>query len=118
MQEIPREDFLEAIALRRPDLVSEFLEATLFLTDGKNFLSLALNPEQKMIWISGILGQGLDWMRWLKRWGLYNGYEWIGFKVKAGLPWGEVIARYSKARLMAVTPSGNEFCASLNVRSK
>ncbi len=122
MLTLRREEFEEQIRSKRPELLAEFTEADsqggkpLFLSDGTTLLSLALRPEQKLIWITGVLGSGLNWMFELQRIGLLDGYEWIGFKVKADLPWGKAIARFSKAKLMTSTPGGDEYCASLRAR--
>ena len=122
MFRVTKEQFLEAVKAQRPDLAEEFIEPDgqggeqLFIVEGKTLVSVALRADQRMIWVTGVLGAGLEWLWELQKLGLANGYEWIGFKVKKGLPWGRAIVRFSKAKLMAETPSGDEYCASLLVR--
>lgn len=122
MKPLTRPEFEARIRASRPDLADEFLERdafgeeTMFLQHGETIIAISLRPSQKLLWVMGVLGGGLEWLRELKKFGLCNGYEWLGFKVKRGLPWGKAIARYGKARLMAETPSGDEYCASLNAR--
>jgi hypothetical protein len=122
MSPLTRDEFAEEIRRQRPDLADEFLEQdafggeTLFFRHESTIIAIALRPTQKLLWVMGVLGGGLEWLWELKKFGLSNGYEWLGFKVKRGLPWGKAIARYGKARLMAATPSGDEYCASLHTR--
>lgn len=122
MRSLTKEEFETRIRAERPDLADEFLEPdafggeTVFLVHGSTVLAVALRPSQRLIWVTGVLGGGLEWLRELKKLGLSSGYQWLGFKVKRGLPWGAAIARYGKARLMAETPSGDEYCASLLAR--
>ena len=122
MSPITKAEFEARIQAARPDLADEFLEPdvfggeTVFFIHGETIMAVALRSSQKLLWVTGVLGGGLDWLWELKKFGLSNGYEWLGFKVKRGLPWGKAIARYGKARLMAETPSGDEYCASLNAR--
>ena len=119
MLPLPREDFEKAIP---GNLVAEFTEPNplggedLFFESGGTLLSLALVPAQRLIWITGVFGGGLEWLWDLQKYGLSNGYDWLGFKVKKGLPWGKAIVRFSKAHLMAETPSGDEYCASMRAR--
>ena len=110
---------------KRPDLLEDFTAPDpqgglpLFLADddAETLLSLSLRKEQKLIWVTGVLGKGLKGLRHMKKFGLENGYEWIGFKVRIGSEaWGKGIVRYSKARLMVETSTGNEYCASLHSR--
>ncbi len=122
MRSLTKDEFETRIRAERPDLADEFLEPdafggeTVFLVHGSTVLAVALRPSQRLIWVTGVLGGGLEWLRELKKLGLSSGYQWLGFKVKRGLPWGAAIARYGKARLMAETPSGDEYCASLLAR--
>ena len=119
MSPLPREDFERAVP---PELVGEFTELNPFGGEDAFFqapgavLSLALVPADRLIWITGVFGGGLEWLWDLQRFGLSNGYEQIGFKVKRGSPWGRAVVRFSKARLMAETPSGDEYCASMRAR--
>lgn len=122
MFKLTEKQFSKLIRNQRPDLHDEFMELDilngepLFIEYKGTLLSLRLRKEQKLIWIMGVLGQGLEWLWELQKYGLFNGYEWLGFKVKKGLPWGSSIVRFSKARLMAETPSGDEYCASMRAR--
>lgn len=122
MLRVSKEIFEVAVRAARPDLVDEFLEPDVqggdqqFLVHEGTLLSLALRPDQKLIWITGVLGRGMTWVWELQRFGLHNGYEWLGFKVKQELPWGKAIVRFSKAQLMASTPTGDEYCTSLRAR--
>ncbi len=86
------------------------------MSDEKTVLSLSLRPEQKLIWVTGVLGKGLDWFFELQRIGLANGYEWAGFRVEPNMPWGKSIAKFCKAELMASDEKGNEYCVSLRAR--
>ena len=122
MSPLLKDDFEKRIRAERPDLADEFLEPDqlggeqLFLEHEGTLLAVSLRKDQKLIWVMGLLGSGLEWLWELQKFGLSNGYDWLGFKVKKGLPWGKAIVRFSKARLMAETPSGDEYCASMRAR--
>lgn len=87
-----------------------------YLNSGKAVLSLSFRPEQKMIWITGVVGTGIEWLYSLRQFGLALGYEWAGFKVRRGTRWAKTMAKFSKAQLMASDETGDEYLASLKAR--
>lgn len=109
-------EFEAEARVRRPDLVGGFLEADAFLIDEGTLMSVRLVPEKRMIWISGLLGKGLGPWREIRRWGLSNGYDWVGFKVQKSGGLHSSLIKYLKAKLMAETLSGREYCAPLRAR--
>lgn len=105
--------------VKHPEFLKGFTEPDtfggelLFFKHGETIFSLAMRPEQKLIWVMGALGHGVEWLRALKKWGLREGYEWVGFKTKRENKAVQALAKYWKGRLMAVTDSGDEYCVPL-----
>lgn len=87
-----------------------------FLSDGKVYLCLSFRDSHKLMWVMGAVGSGVKWMWELQKLGLSNGYEYIGFKVKKDLPWGKSLVKFTKARLIESTPTGDEYYYSLRAR--
>lgn len=122
MSPLPKENFERVVSESRPSMASGFLEEDsfggelFFFHHGATVFSVALRPSQRLMWIMGALGGGLEWLRELKKFGLCNGYEWIGFKCRRDNASVQSLARYWKAQLMCATDSGDEFCAPLKGR--
>lgn len=119
---LSREEALEEVRLRIPEAVDEFLApdglggVPVYLTDGRTVLSLALRKAERLVWIMGVHGGGLEWLFELRRLALGAGYDSVGFKVKPGTRWAVSMAKFSKARLVASTKDGDEYVASLRAR--
>ena len=126
MRALTRDEFVGmASRLSNPELAEGFTEPStawgvrispFFLELSGAVVSLIFDPARQLFWVGGVAGRGLGWMRELAGIARVMKYRYIGFKTKPERSWTMAFVRYSKARLMAETPSGNEYCFDLNDR--